>query len=131
MTTEKREELIKKAALARENAYAPYSNFKVGAAILTTAGDIYTGCNIENSAYSVSNCAERTAIFKAVSEGQREIEAVAVVVDEESPATPCGSCRQVISEFGTNIEVIMANLNGDIIIKDIQDLLWGAFKLND
>ena len=131
MTTEKQEELIKKAAEARENAYTPYSNFKVGAAVLTADGEIYTGCNIENSAYSVTNCAERTAIFKAISEAHRDFESIAVVVDEPKPATPCGSCRQVISEFGTDIEIIMANLDGDVIIKNIDELLWGAFKLDE
>ena len=128
---EQQEELIEKAIKARQKAYTPYSEFKVGAAVLTAAGNIYTGCNIENSAYSVSNCAERTAIFKAVSEGERDIKAVAVVADQSEPTTPCGSCRQVISEFGDDIEVIMTNLDGDRVVKTIDELLWGAFKLKE
>ena len=128
---EQQEELIEKAIKARQKAYTPYSEFKVGAAVLTAAGNIYTGCNIENSAYSVCNCAERTAIFKAISEGEQDIEAVAVVADQSEPTTPCGSCRQVISEFGNDIEVIMTNLDGDKVVKSIDELLWGAFKLEE
>ena len=131
MNTKQEEELIEQATKARKKAYTPYSNFKVGAAVLTASGNIYTGCNIENSAYSVSNCAERTAIFKAVSEGERDIKAVAIVADQSKPTTPCGSCRQVISEFGTDIEIIMANVKGDKVTKTIDELLWGAFKLED
>lgn len=131
MKTKQEEELIEQAIQAREKAYTPYSEFKVGAAVLTAAGNVYTGCNIENSAYSVSNCAERTAVFKAVSEGERDIKAVAVVADQSTPTTPCGSCRQVISEFGNDIEIIMANLKGDKVVKTIDELLWGAFKLED
>ena len=129
MRNEQEERLIKAAKEARQQAYAPYSDFKVGAALLTKEGEIYTGCNIENSAYSVSNCAERTAVFKAVSEGDEDILALAVVANQSEPTTPCGSCRQVISEFGSDIEVIMANLDGDRIVKKIDELLWGAFKL--
>lgn len=131
MKNEQEKRLIKAAKEAREKAYAPYSDFKVGAALLTAEGKIYTGCNIENSAYSVSNCAERTAVFKAVSEGDNDISALAVVADQSEPTTPCGSCRQVISEFGSDIEVIMANLDGDRIVKRIDELLWGAFKLDE
>ena len=131
MEKELENELIEKAIKARKNAYTPYSNFKVGAAVLTAKGNIYTGCNIENSAYSVCNCAERTAIFKAISEGEQDIEAVAVVADQSEPTTPCGSCRQVISEFGNDIEVIMTNLDGDKVVKSIDELLWGAFKLEE
>lgn len=129
MDKKKEEELIAAAIKARQNAYTPYSNFKVGAAVLTKAGNIYTGCNIENSAYSVTNCAERTALFKAVSEGERDIQVVVVVADQDEPVTPCGSCRQVISEFGAEIEIIMANLAGDRVVKRIDELLWGAFQL--
>ncbi len=124
-----RKELIKRAELARENAYAPYSNFKVGAALLTKDGNIYTGCNIENSSYGLTNCAERTAIFKAISEGEEELKAIAVIADTEEPCSPCGACRQVLIEFGSDIEVIMANLKGDIVVKRIDELLWGSFSL--
>lgn len=126
-----KEKLISLAKEARENAYTPYSNFKVGAALLTADGEIYTGCNIENSAYGVTNCAERTALFKAVSEGHRDFEAIVVIADTQKPVTPCGSCRQVISEFGSDIEVIMANLDGEVISKPIKELLWGSFSFED
>ena len=92
--------LIEAARQAREKAYAPYSRFKVGAAVLTSDGKIYTGCNIENASYGMSNCAERTAIFKAVSEGETKLEALAVIGDTNTPISPCGACRQVIAEFG-------------------------------
>ena len=93
--------LIEMAVKAREMAYAPYSEFKVGAALLAAGGQVYTGCNIENAAYSPSNCAERTAFFKAVSEGERDFEAIAVVGGKDTPGfcTPCGVCRQVMAEF--------------------------------
>lgn len=92
-------ELVKKAIEAREFSYSPYSHFRVGAALLTKSGKIYTGCNIENAAYSPTNCAERTAVFKAVSEGEREFVAVAVAGDGEDYLAPCGVCRQVLVEF--------------------------------
>ncbi len=97
-------DLIKEAIAAREFSYAPYSNFKVGAALLTKGGKIYRGCNIENSAYGPSNCAERTAIFKAISEGERDFEAIAIVGGEADATElafcpPCGTCRQVMAEF--------------------------------
>jgi len=124
------EELIERAKQARESAYTPYSNFPVGAALLTESGEVYTGCNIENSAYSVTNCAERTAVFKAVSEGHRQFKKLAVVADTEGPVSPCGSCRQVLNEFGADIEVIMANLDGDIVVKQVKELLWSGFNLD-
>ncbi|WP_176714150.1 cytidine deaminase [Orenia metallireducens] len=131
MIEKKIKELVKKATEAREKAYVPYSNFKVGAALLTKDGEIYTGCNVENSSYGLSNCAERTAIFKAISEGKMEFEAIAIVADTKRPCPPCGACRQVIVEFGKNIDVIMSNLNEDIIIKKADNLLWGSFSNQD
>ncbi len=120
-------ELLKKAVSfakkARDNAYAPYSNFKVGAAVVTRSGKIFTGCNIENASYGLTICAERVAIFKAVSEGERDISSIVVVTDTNPPAAPCGACRQVMREFGKEIEVIMTNLKGDIIIKSLSELL--------
>lgn len=92
-------ELVKKAIEAKEFSYSPYSHFRVGAALLAKSGKIYTGCNIENAAYSPTNCAERTAVFKAVSEGEREFAAIAVAGDGEDYIAPCGVCRQVLSEF--------------------------------
>ena len=105
--------LIQMAKNAREYSYSPYSDFPVGAALLCEDGTIYTGTNIENASYGLSNCAERTAVFKAVSEGKGEFKAIAVVADTERPVPPCGACRQVIQEFGEDVEVIIANLKGD------------------
>ena len=106
------EELIAVAKKYREFSYSPYSKFKVGAAVLTKKGNVYGGCNIENSSYPVTNCAERTAIFKAVSEGEKEFEAIALIADTEGPCSPCGACRQVMGEFKID-KIIMANLKGD------------------
>ncbi len=121
------DKLIAEAKMAREKAYAPYSNFKVGAAVLTSGGKIFTGCNIENSSYGLSICAERTAIFNAVSSGYKKFTKIAVVTDSEPPASPCGACRQVIFEFGDDIEVIMSNLKGDMRIARIDELLKDGF----
>lgn len=119
--------LIKKAKEAREKAYAPYSKYKVGAALLTTKGKIYTGCNVENASYGLTNCAERTAIFKAVSEGEQKFKAIAIVLDAEEYGAPCGACRQVIREFGIDIDVIMATVKGKYEIMKIKDLLPYSF----
>jgi len=123
------DKLIAEAKMAREKAYAPYSNFKVGAAVLTIDGKIFTGCNVENSSYGLSICAERAAIFNAVSSGYKEFTKIAVVTDSDTPSSPCGACRQVIFEFGDDIEVIMANLKGEIKIEKISELLKDGFKL--
>ncbi len=101
-----RERLIELAREVRRQAYAPYSNFRVGAALLGASGQVYTGCNVENISYGLTVCAERVALFKAVSEGEREFRAIAVVTD--NAASPCGACRQVLSEFGRDMEVIIA-----------------------
>jgi cytidine deaminase len=122
------DELIERAKEARIAAHAPYSSFEVGAALVSTDGRVFTGCNIENSAYGLSMCAERVAIFKAVSEGAREFTKIAVVTDTESLTPPCGCCRQMIWEFASDgTEVILANLMGDIRAFDIKDLLPEAF----
>ena len=122
------EELISLATDARRFAHALYSNFKVGAALVSSDGRIFTGCNVENSTYGLSMCAERVAIFKAVSEGAREITRVAVVTDHEHIAPPCGCCRQMIWEFASDeTEVILANLGGDVRHYKIRDLLPEAF----
>ena len=122
------EELIELAKEAREAAHAPYSKFEVGAALITSDGKIYTGCNIENSTYSLTVCAERVAIFKAVSEGSREIVKIAVVADTENLTPPCGCCRQMIWEFASEeTTVIMANLSGDVVRCEIKELLPKAF----
>ena len=106
------ENLVQRATEARENAYAPYSNFKVGAALLASSGGVFTGCNVENATYGLTVCAERVALWKAVSEGERKFVAIAVVADGERPPSPCGACRQLLWEFSGDIEVITANLRG-------------------
>jgi len=123
--------LIKEAEKARKRAYTPYSKFKVGAAVLSTGGKIFTGCNIENASFGMSVCAERVAIFKAISEGSTKFEAIAVIGDTDKPCSPCGACRQVISEFGEEIFLIMVNLKGDVKIKKIGELLPEAFGKKD
>lgn len=106
-----RDELIRAAIVAREQAYAPYSNYKVGAALLVENGRIVTGCNVENVSYGLTNCAERTAVFKAVSEGHRRIEAV--VVATENAGSPCGACRQVLAEFAGDVPVLLVDVHGN------------------
>ncbi|GFN34696.1 cytidine deaminase [Tepidimicrobium xylanilyticum] len=122
--------LIKKALEAREKAYVPYSNFRVGASVLTEDGEIYTGCNIEISSYSPTLCAERTAIFKAISEGHKRIKAVAVVGDSDF-TYPCGVCRQVIREFGKDAIIIVANSEKDYKEYRLDELLPHSFGPED
>ena len=125
-------DLIFKAIAAREKAYVPYSNFKVGAALVTEDNTVYSGCNIENASYGATNCAERTAIFKAVSDGHTKIKAIAIVTDLENYASPCGICRQVILEFAAdNIEIILAKNEKDYIVKTMEEILQGAFAKNN
>ena len=131
MDREVKDKLIAKAREVRKNAYVPYSKFPIGAAILTEDNKIFTGCNIENAAYGLTNCAERTAIYKAIAAGYRKFKAIAIIADTEKPITPCGSCRQVLLEFGTNIKVIMTNFNGDEEIKTISELLPSSFSRED
>ena len=116
------QKLINRAVVARDKTYSPYSHFGVGAALLCEDGGIYEGCNIENASYGLTNCAERTAIFKAVSEGQTKFKALAVVAHTEGPCAPCGACRQVISEFEIP-RIIMANLRGDYTVVELEGLL--------
>lgn len=128
------QDLIKMALLARENAYAPYSNFAVGAAVLTKDGQVYTGCNIENASYGATNCAERTAIFKAVSEGHTEFTKIAIVggkADEDISefAYPCGVCRQVIAEFckADEMKIIVAKSQTEFMEKTLEEILPYSF----
>lgn len=124
--------LIEEAKLAREKAYVPYSKFKVGAALLTTEGKIYHGCNIENAAYSMCNCAERTALFAAYSEGEKDFDTLCVVADTKRPVPPCGACRQVIAELCPgDMKVILTNLQGDVEETTVEKLLPGAFSPED
>ena len=115
--------LAEAALRARENAHAPYSHFKVGAALEDAAGNVFTGCNIENATYGLTVCAERVAVFKAVSEGQRRFARIAVVADTEEPTPPCGACRQILWEFGGNLEIQLANLNEHKGTHHLKDLL--------
>ena len=121
--------LIDMALKAMENAYAPYSGFKVGAAILCSDKKVYTGCNIENSSYGASNCAERTAIFKAVSEGEREFEKIAIVSSSGDFTFPCGICRQVLSEFMYDKTVVLFSEKDGISEFKVKELLPEAFRL--
>jgi cytidine deaminase len=126
------EELLRHAAEAMENAYVPYSRFKVGAALLTADGSILHGCNVENAAYGPTNCAERTALFRAISDGHapRSFRAIAVIGDTPGPITPCGVCRQVLSELcAPDMPVYMTNLKGDMNMMTVAQLLPGAFIL--
>lgn len=120
-------DLIAAAAEARERAHVPFSHFQVGAALETATGEIVTGCNIENASYGLTLCAERVAIFKAVSDGQREFSALAVVVDTDELTPPCGACRQIIWEFCGDIPVTMANLAGRTETMRMSELLPKAF----
>lgn len=131
MTVEPKQ-LIDEAIAASKQAHVPYSQFHVGAALLTTDGKIYRGCNIENASYGLTNCAERTAIFKAVSEGDKQFSAIAVVGDTDGPISPCGACRQVLAEFCDNhTQIILANLKGDFVITNINEILPGYFSSKD
>ncbi len=122
------EKLLKAALQARKGAYAPYSGFKVGAALETKSGKVYTGANVENSSFGLSMCAERIAIFKAVTDGEREFKKLAIVADTKDVVSPCGACRQVMSEFG-NFDVILANLEGKVQKTSVEKLLPGSFNL--
>jgi cytidine deaminase len=125
-------QLLEQAKKARELAYVPYSKFKVGAALLTDNDEVILGCNIENAAYSVCNCAERTALFKAYSNGIKQFKKMAVIAETARPVAPCGACRQVLAELcSPDLEVIMGNMKGDVIVKTVAELLPGAFSQED
>jgi cytidine deaminase len=123
------EELIESAKRARLKAYAPYSEFKVGAALLTSSGKVYTGANVENASYGLTICAERTAVFSAVSSGEKEFTSLVVVTDKSPPAKPCGACLQVLTEFNRNCSIVCANLDGEITRHKLGELLPDAFEL--
>ena len=124
---EVKRDLIKTASQVRQWAYVPYSNYAVGAALLTSSGRVYDGVNIENAAYPVTVCAERVAIFKAISNGEREFQAIAVVT--RNGGMPCGSCRQVMAEFSPGMTVIVADEQGKVVSETLlSDLLPGAFR---
>ena len=128
--TEADKKLLAEAKRVRDFAYCPYSKFAVGAAVLGASGEIYGGCNVENAAYSVTNCAERTAIYNAVSAGEEDILALAVVTESSPPATPCGACRQVVAEFRIP-HILIANLAGEVKEMTLSELLPDAFSGED
>jgi cytidine deaminase len=126
LTNEERQSLIDLANQVRGNAYVPYSKYRVGAALRAKSGRVFTGVNVENAAYPTTMCAERTAVFKAVSEGEREFDVIAVVTD--NGGSPCGSCRQVLAEFGLDIIVLIADGNGKLNYEmSVSELLPEAF----
>jgi cytidine deaminase len=127
ITPAQRRNLVKTAKKAASRAYAPYSKFRVGAAVLTSSGKIYAGCNVENASYGLCNCAERTAIFTAVAAGETEIECIAVYTPTEHATPPCGACRQVINEFGPDAFVISTCETKDEIETSLEALLPAAF----
>lgn len=124
------QDLIRKASEAKENAYAPYSGFRVGAALLTSQGEVFTGCNVENISYGATCCAERVAVFKAVSEGKMQFKALAIASDLDDMIYPCGICRQVIVEFKIPV-IIVSNPQGQYIKYDSHELLPHAFDTID
>ena len=125
------EELVAAAEKAREHAHARFSNFKVGAALRTKSGKIYGGCNVENASYGLTVCAERVALFKAISEGERKFEAIAVVTGADSLTPPCGACRQLIWEFCGDVAVVLANLKGKVEVTRMRELFPKPFDASN
>jgi cytidine deaminase len=121
------EALLSAARAARENSYAPHSRFRVGAAVRSASGRIFSGCNIESGSYGLGACAERVAVLKAVSEGERDLKAVAVVTDADTPTPPCGACRQILWEFCGDVEIVLANMKGDVEVHRLSSLLPRPF----
>ena len=128
MLNQSDQKLYKAAVEARENSYSPYSHFAVGAAVRTAAGKIYKGCNIENGSYGLTVCAERNAIFAAVGAGERELTELCVVADTSGPVSPCGACRQVMSQFKIS-RIILTNLKGDVKEMSLEEILPYGFEL--
>lgn len=124
-----RESLIEEARAARERAIAPYSRFRVGAALRLRNGSVVRGCNIENASYGLTVCAERVALLTALADGQRDFDAIAVVTDADSPATPCGPCRQLLWEYAGDIEMTLANLEGTTLVYRLSELLPHPFTM--
>lgn len=132
MDEQTKKELVSKADAMLSKAYVPYSKFPVGAALHTKDGKTYTGCNIENASYGLSNCAERTAIFKAVSEGDKEFDYLVITGGTEEPISPCGACRQVMVEFcEPDMKVLLTNKKGKLKETTVAELLPGAFQAED
>ena len=129
MNEQNREDLVVAARRAREMSVAPFSNFRVGAAVETEDGKIYIGCNIESASYGLTVCAERVAIWKALSEGERHFKRLAIVVDTETLTPPCGTCLQIIWEFARDATIVLANLKGESETMSVRDLLPRAFDV--
>lgn len=130
MVTEiEKRKLVEQALRVKELSYAPYSKFKVGSAVLGKDGRIFVGCNVENASYGLTVCAERVALFNAISNGCRDFKAIVIVGDTDSYLPPCGACRQVLLEFGEDLLVIMAKSDGSYIEKNLKDLIPFAFRL--
>ena len=127
MSEESLQQLIEKAKSARLRSIAPFSNFLVGAALKTAEGKVYTGCNVESASYGLTVCAERVAIWKALSEGERQFTELAIVADTEALTPPCGTCRQIIWEFAKNATIVLGNLRGETQVVSIKELLPRAF----
>lgn len=124
------QELLEQALLVREKAYAPYSKFKVGAAVRGGSGHIHTGCNVENASYGLTSCAERNAIYQAIAQGEQNLREILVLADTKEPVLPCGACRQVMQEFGITV-VYRANINGQLVCNTLEELLPLGFKKTD
>ncbi len=123
--------LIAEAKAARENAYAPYSNYKVGAALLTEDNKIFGGCNVENTSFGLTICAERNAVANAILNGARSFSAIALVMDDEPPVTPCGACRQVLAQFSTELHIISVNLKGHRLDFYLSELIPHLFEFKE
>ena len=123
------QKLVNLAKAAMERAYVPYSKFPVGAALLTIDGHVYSGCNIENASYGLTCCAERVAVFKAVADGAKEFKTLVIIANTEEPCSPCGACRQVMSEFAPDMEVYMFSKSGEYIKSSVNELLPSMFSL--
>jgi len=122
-------ELLQIANKVKANSYSPYSNFRVGAVLLSESGNLFTGVNVENSSYGLTNCAERTAVFKAISEGEKNFKTIVLASDAEDFITPCGACRQVLMEIcGKDLEVVMSNIDNEIRILKLGELLPLSFN---
>ena len=131
LTRRQYERLVRFARKAQKRSLAPFSHFRVGAALLAADGRIFSGCNIENSSYGLTMCAERTALFKAVSEGERKFKAIAIVSDDEGYTSPCGACRQVMLDLAGNIEIVLADKKGNIRVHTMGELLPHPFTAED
>src|SRR5256885_4981053 len=123
MAVKKYNQLVEAATTARRSAYAPYSQFSVGAALITKAGKIYTGCNVENISLGLTICAERSAIATAIAQGSRDFAAIAVVTEGKNPAIPCGACRQVLAEFNPSMKILTSTIDGKMQEFDLAELL--------